>query len=68
MPVEQVPEPKKRLWCAFCGKNDDECDDLVAGPTVLICGDCIDLARDIVVRARARRAKQAKAIQDTTDD
>lgn len=46
------------LRCSFCGKSQDEVDDLVAGPTVFICGECIDRAHDIVVAARARRAKE----------
>lgn len=46
------------LRCSFCGKSQDEVGDLVAGPTVFICGDCVDLAHDIVVAARARRAKE----------
>lgn len=48
---------KKRLWCSFCGLFDDQVDDLIAGPTVLMCGDCISLSYDIVQAAKERRAK-----------
>jgi ATP-dependent Clp protease ATP-binding subunit ClpX len=51
---------KKRLWCSFCGLFDDQVEDLVAGPTVLICGDCVSISFEIVQEARARRAKAAK--------
>jgi ClpX C4-type zinc finger/Glyoxalase superfamily protein len=38
----------KRLYCSFCGKNQDEVRKLVAGPAVFICDECIDLCIDIV--------------------
>jgi ATP-dependent protease Clp ATPase subunit len=55
-------EPPKVLRCSFCGTPEADCDDMVAGPTVAICDACITQSFEIVVRARARRAKQAKAI------
>ena len=36
------------LRCSFCGKNRDEVRKLIAGPTVYICDECIDLCNDIV--------------------
>ena len=38
----------KLLYCSFCGKNQHEVNKLVAGPTVFICDECIDLCIDIV--------------------
>jgi ATP-dependent protease Clp ATPase subunit len=55
-----MPNPNPVLRCSFCGKPEADCDDMVAGPTVAICDTCITLSFEIVVRARARRAKQAK--------
>jgi ATP-dependent Clp protease ATP-binding subunit ClpX len=36
------------LRCSFCGKNRDEVRKLIAGPTVYICDECIDLCNDII--------------------
>lgn len=70
MPTTPKPEGlethgKKRLWCSFCGSSDDEVDDLIAGPTVLICGNCISLCWDIIQAAKARR--QAKESPPPTE-
>src|SRR3972149_6211123 len=36
------------LRCSFCGKSRDEVKKLIAGPTVYICDECIDLCNEIV--------------------
>ena len=36
------------LHCSFCGKNQHEVRKLIAGPSVFICNECIDLCRDII--------------------
>jgi ATP-dependent Clp protease ATP-binding subunit ClpX len=36
------------LVCSFCGKTQDEVRKLIAGPTVYICDECIDLCNDII--------------------
>lgn len=36
------------LRCSFCGKNRDEVKKLIAGPTVYICDECVDLCNDII--------------------
>ncbi len=36
------------LRCSFCGKNRDEVHKLIAGPTVYICNECIELCNDII--------------------
>lgn len=38
----------KVLYCSFCGKSKDETPVLIAGPSVYICGECIDLCNEIV--------------------
>lgn len=58
---------KKRLRCGFCGLPEDEVEDLVAGPTVLICGTCIDLSHDIVEAARKRRACTVRGVDRVPD-
>jgi ClpX C4-type zinc finger protein/glyoxalase superfamily protein len=44
----QGPAPKAVLYCSFCGKNQHEVKSLVAGPTVFICDECIDVCTDII--------------------
>lgn len=37
-----------QLTCSFCGKSQDEVKKLIAGPTVYICDECIELCNDII--------------------
>jgi ATP-dependent Clp protease ATP-binding subunit ClpX len=39
---------EKLLYCTFCGKSQHEVKKLIAGPTVFICDECIDLCNDII--------------------
>ncbi|MEN9475298.1 MAG: ATP-dependent protease Clp, ATPase subunit [Pseudomonadota bacterium] len=39
---------EKVLYCSFCGKSQHEVKKLIAGPSVFICDECIDLCNDIV--------------------
>jgi hypothetical protein len=39
---------KKPLLCSFCGKSQHEVRKLIAGPTVFICDECIELCMDII--------------------
>jgi len=41
-------EGEKLLLCTFCGKNQNEVRKLIAGPSVYICNECIDLCNDII--------------------
>ena len=41
-------EEHKLLYCSFCGKNQNEVRKLIAGPSVYICNECIDLCNDII--------------------
>jgi ATP-dependent Clp protease ATP-binding subunit ClpX len=38
----------KLLYCSFCGKSQHEVKKLIAGPSVFICDECIDLCTDII--------------------
>lgn len=42
-----------KLRCSFCGKNQDEVRRLIAGQTVYICDECIDLCNDIILEEGA---------------
>ena len=39
---------EKMLYCSFCGKSQNEVKKLIAGPSVYICDECIDLCNDII--------------------
>jgi ATP-dependent Clp protease ATP-binding subunit ClpX len=41
-------ETKKPLHCTFCGKSQHEVRKLIAGPTVFICDECVELCMDII--------------------
>jgi ATP-dependent Clp protease ATP-binding subunit ClpX len=41
-------DPKNTLYCSFCGKSQHEVRKLIAGPTVFICDECVELCMDII--------------------
>lgn len=41
-------DEKKQLKCSFCGKSQDQVKRLVAGPSVYICDECIELCQEII--------------------
>ncbi|MDX2480537.1 MAG: ATP-dependent Clp protease ATP-binding subunit ClpX [Desulfuromusa sp.] len=41
-------DENSQLTCSFCGKSQDEVKKLIAGPTVYICDECIELCNDII--------------------
>jgi ATP-dependent Clp protease ATP-binding subunit ClpX len=41
-------DTKSTLYCSFCGKSQHEVRKLIAGPTVFICDECVDLCNDII--------------------
>lgn len=45
---KQGDDKTKDLVCSFCGKGQEEVRKLIAGPTVYICDECIDLCNDII--------------------
>ena len=46
--IPQFAEDNKLLSCTFCGKNQNEVRKLIAGPSVHICDECVDLCNDII--------------------
>src|SRR5215467_3836253 len=50
------------LVCSFCGKSQDEVRKLIAGPTVYICDECIDLCNDII----AEECDQEETLSSTS--
>ena len=52
---------EKTLYCSFCGKSQHEVKKLIAGPSVFICDECIDLCNDII-------RDELPALEDATKD
>ena len=48
----------KILYCSFCGKSQHEVKKLIAGPSVFICDECIDLCTDIITEEIAKLPKE----------
>lgn len=46
------------LCCSFCGKSQREVKKLIAGPTVYICDECIDLCNDIIAEESVKQEQQ----------
>jgi ATP-dependent Clp protease ATP-binding subunit ClpX len=51
---------EKALYCSFCGKSQHEVKKLIAGPSVFICDECIDLCNDIVREDAQPQAAQGR--------
>ncbi|WP_242137296.1 MULTISPECIES: ATP-dependent Clp protease ATP-binding subunit ClpX [unclassified Sphingomonas] len=48
MPKMTGGDSKSTLYCSFCGKSQHEVRKLIAGPTVFICDECVELCNDII--------------------
>ena len=46
--MSKATEAKNTLYCSFCGKSQHEVRKLIAGPTVFICDECVELCMDII--------------------
>src|SRR6516225_2569660 len=53
-------DSKNTLYCSFCGKSQHEVRKLIAGPTVFICDECVELCMDII-RAENKEVELAKS-------
>src|SRR3989344_4195160 len=51
---------EKILYCSFCGKSQHEVKKLIAGPSVFICDECIDLCNDIIRDEVAAESEQTR--------
>ena len=54
-------DSKNTLYCSFCGKSQHEVRKLIAGPTVFICDECVELCMDII------REEHKSALVKTSD-
>jgi len=67
-------DDSKLLYCSFCGKSQHEVRKLIAGPSVFICDECVDLCNDIITEEMQEKAATAtgellkpQEIRDTLD-
>ena len=58
-----VDEKEKSLFCSFCGKNQHEVKKLIAGPSVFICDECVDLSNDIIKEESKELNEQLDKVQ-----
>ena len=65
----------KLLYCSFCGKSQHEVRKLIAGPSVFVCDECVDLCNDIIreelqeqTSAERTDLPKPKEIKDKLDD
>lgn len=66
----------KLLYCSFCGKSQHEVRKLIAGPSVFICDECVDLCNDIIreevqedtSEASSEKLPKPNEIKTTLDD
>jgi ATP-dependent Clp protease ATP-binding subunit ClpX len=69
-------EGEKLLYCSFCGKSQHEVRKLIAGPSVFVCDECVDLCNDIIkeetqedpAKGPIRRLPNPKEIKETLDE
>jgi hypothetical protein len=47
-PEEKDPAAKPKLVCSFCRKDQDQVRKLIAGPSVYICDECVDVCNDVI--------------------
>lgn len=57
--ISQKDSSDRLLYCSFCGKSQDEVKKLIAGPSVYICNECVDLCNNIITQ---------ELMQANTDD
>lgn len=66
----------KLLYCSFCGKSQHEVRKLIAGPSVFVCDECVDLCNDIIREeiqeqestGEDRKLPSPQEIKDTLDE
>ena len=69
-------EGAKLLYCSFCGKSQHEVRKLIAGPSVFVCDECVDLCNDIIreetqedsTEGPIRRLPNPEEIKETLDE
>ena len=61
-------DSKNTLYCSFCGKSQHEVRKLIAGPTVFICDECVELCMDIIREEhKSARVKSRDGVPTPTE-
>src|SRR5882757_5483330 len=50
----------KLLYCSFCGKSQHEVRKLIAGPSVFVCDECVELCNDIIREELEEKAERTR--------
>ena len=65
----------KSIHCSFCGKNQREVERLIAGPSIYICNECIELCNDLLIEEKeskpfrdAKQIPKPQEIKNTLDE
>jgi len=56
-------DPSDDLMCSFCGKSQDEVKKLIAGPSVYICDECIQLCNEIIAEEYSEESEEDASSQ-----
>ena len=56
-------DPSDDLMCSFCGKSQDEVKKLIAGPSVYICDECIQLCNEIIAEEYSEESEEDSSSQ-----
>jgi hypothetical protein len=63
---EKEPTASPKLICSFCGKNQDQVRKLIAGPSVNICDECVDVCNDVIEGKCEHETPAGQASQQDT--
>lgn len=62
MDEKKYPENVDIISCSFCGKNQKDVKKLIAGPTVYICDECVELCNDIIAEENQKGSTNHKDV------
>ena len=67
MTSKKDSEDSKVLYCSFCGKSQNEVKKLIAGPSVFICDECVELCEDIIKEEAKEALKDPEKVPAPSD-
>ena len=67
-PRARAEEPRELFQCSFCQKNQDDVRKLIAGPTVFICDECVQICVDVIANDAAGRGDTPEAAEARARD
>src|SRR3989449_7537914 len=66
--MARTREGNGTLKCSFCGKSQDDVRKLIAGPTVYICDECIELCNDIIAEEwEEEKSREIRSLPKPTE-